>query len=415
MDLAYLLETETPRDIFGDVTRLRQILVNLLSNVVKFTAQGEIVVAVQTRQLDEENIELQFAVRDTGIGIPKDRMNRLFCSFSQVDSSTTRQFGGPGLGLAISKRLSEMMGGDMWVESEAGRGSTFFFTLRGQEAPPQPRRHLHVTPVELQQKRVLIVDDNATNRQILTRQTASWGMRSVAVASGAEALTQLRSREVFDLALLDYHMPEMDGVMLAHAIRQLDNTLPLVMLSSGILTNQRVTELQGDLFAKFLAKPIKPSQLFDRLLEMFSENLIAQKVAVPASIAKLGERLPLRLLLAEDNLVNQKVALRLLEKIGYRADVVANGLEAIAALERQPYDIVLMDVHMPELDGLETTRQICQRWPAHPIIAAMTANAMQGDREECLAAGMDDYVSKPVKLEELEAVLARWGRASVLI
>ncbi len=415
VDLAYLVDAETPRDLFGDVTRLRQILVNLLSNAVKFTPQGEVVVSVNARQLFNGQVKFQFAVRDTGIGIPKDRMNRLFRSFSQVDSSTTRHYGGTGLGLAISKRLSEMMGGAMWVESEAGQGSTFFFTIVAPAAPAQPRRHWNVTPAELRQKHVLIVDDNATNRQILTLQTASWGMRVVAVASGAEALEQLRGGAVFDLALLDYHMPEMDGVMLAREIRKVTKTLPLVMLSSGILTNRHITELHGDLFAKFLAKPIKPSQLFDRLLELFSEQPIKPKVTVSPSTAKLAERLPLRLLLAEDNLVNQKVALRILEKLGYRADVAANGLETIAALERQRYDIVLMDVHMPELDGLEATRQICQRWSQRPFIIAMTANAMQGDREECLAAGMDDYVSKPVKIEELEAVIARWGQAPAAV
>jgi PAS domain S-box-containing protein len=415
VDLAYLVTAETPRDLFGDVTRLRQILVNLLSNAVKFTPQGEVVVNVTARQLFNGQFEFQFAVLDTGIGIPKDRVNRLFRSFSQVDSSTTRQFGGTGLGLAISKRLSEMMGGTMWVESEAGRGSTFFFTIIAQAAPTQARRHWNVTPAELSQKQVLIVDDNATNRQILTLQTASWGMRVVAVASGTEALEILRGGAVFDLALLDYHMPDMDGVMLAREIRNVTKALPLVMLSSGVLTNRRITELHGDLFAKFLAKPIKPSQLFDRLLELFSEQPMTQKVIVSPSTAKLAERLPLRLLLAEDNLVNQKVALRILEKLGYRADVAANGLETIAALERQRYDIILMDVHMPELDGLEATRQICGRWSQRPFIIAMTANAMQGDREECLAAGMDDYISKPVKIEELEAVIARWGKSPAAV
>jgi PAS domain S-box-containing protein len=415
VDLAYLIDADTPRDLFGDVTRLRQILVNLLSNAVKFTPQGEVVVSITAHRLFNGQVEFQFAVRDTGVGIPKDRMNRLFRSFSQVDSSTTRHYGGTGLGLAISKRLSEMMGGTMWVESEVGQGSTFFFTIIAPAAPTQPRRHWNVTPAELSQKHVLIVDDNATNRQILTLQTANWGMRSVAVASGAEALAQLRSGAVFDLALLDYHMPEMDGVMLAREIRQMTKALPLVMLSSGILTNQRITESHGNLFAKFLAKPIKPSQLFDRLLELFSEQPVAPKAIVSSSTTKLAERLPLRLLLAEDNLVNQKVALRILEKLGYRADVAANGLETIAALERQWYDIIFMDVHMPEMDGLEATRQICQRWSQRPFIIAMTANAMQGDREECLAAGMDDYISKPVKIEELQTVIARWGKAPVAV
>jgi signal transduction histidine kinase/DNA-binding response OmpR family regulator len=413
LDVAYWMEADVPRDIVGDVTRVRQILVNLLSNAVKFTPQGEVVIEVRVQQKVDEECVLQFGVRDTGIGIPRDRLARLFRSFSQVDASTTRQYGGTGLGLAISKRLSELMGGTMWVESEVGQGSVFSFTLRTQSAPPAPRRHWHLTPAQLQARRVLIVDDNATNRQILTLQTASWGMSSVAVASGAEALQLLQHGETFDLALLDYHMPEMDGVELAQEIRKQAAKLPLVMLSSGLLMNKPVSETHGVLFAKFLAKPIKPSQLFDRLLEVFDEGYSAQQRAEKVSLAtiRLGERVPLRLLLAEDNLVNQKVALRLLEKLGYRADVAANGLEAVAAVKRQRYDIVLMDVHMPELDGLAATQQICQTWSRaeRPVIIAMTANAMQGDREECLAAGMDDYISKPVKIEELEAALERWG------
>jgi signal transduction histidine kinase/DNA-binding response OmpR family regulator len=413
LDVAYWMEADVPRDIVGDVTRVRQILVNLLSNAVKFTPQGEVVIEVRVQQKVDEDYVLQFGVRDTGIGIPRDRLARLFRSFSQVDASTTRQYGGTGLGLAISKRLSEWMGGTMWVESEVGQGSVFSFTIRTQSAPPAPRRHWNLTPAQLQAKRVLIVEDNATNRQILTLQTASWGMSSVAVASGAEALQLLQHGETFDLALLDYHLPEMDGVELAQEIRQQAAKLPLVMLSSGLLTNKPVSETHGALFAKFLAKPIKPSQLFDRLLEVFDEGYSAQQRAEKVSLAtiRLGERVPLRLLLAEDNLVNQKVALRLLEKLGYRADVAANGLEVVAAVKRQRYDIVLMDVHMPELDGLAATQQICQTWSRaeRPVIIAMTANAMQGDREECLAAGMDDYISKPVKIEELEAALERWG------
>ncbi|MBL8208534.1 MAG: response regulator, partial [Blastocatellia bacterium] len=413
VELAYLLEDETPRDLIGDVTRVRQILVNLLSNAVKFTPRGEVVVSVRSQVEPNGQSAFQFAVRDTGIGIPQDRMDRLFHSFSQVDSSTTRQYGGTGLGLAISKRLCEMMSGTMWVESVVGQGSTFYFKILAEAASTPPRRYLNVTPAELSQKRVLIVDDNATNRQILTLQTRGWGMSSIAVPSGEEALAQLRQGEIFDLALLDYHMAEMDGITLAKEIRKMNAELPLMMLSSGFLTNRRVTELHGELFAKFLPKPIKPSLLFDRLLEIFSENQVPPTAPLPVRRPEdqMGENLSLRLLVAEDNLVNQKVALRMLQKLGYRADVAANGYEAIAAIRRQSYDIVLMDVHMPEMDGLEATRKICQRWNEHdrPYIIAMTANAMQGDREACLAAGMNDYISKPIKIEDLSRVLEKWG------
>ncbi len=413
LELAYLIRDDTPRDLLGDVTRLRQILVNLLSNAVKFTPQGEIVVELDAKFLPSGQLELQFAVRDTGIGIPADRMDRLFRSFSQVDSSTTRQYGGTGLGLAISKRLSELMGGAMWVESKVGQGSTFFFTILADVGVAQPCHHFQVTPAELSKKQVLIVSANATTRQILTQQVTSWGMRCVAVAAGAEALEKLTQKEVFDLALLDHQPPNMNGVALAQQIKKLLPSLPLIRLSAGLSTHRHSAELSGDLFAKFLAKPVKPSQLFDRLLELFSKNPSTPQANYPAADeqATLGARLPLRLLLAEDNLVNQKVALRILNKLGYRADVAANGLETIAALERQRYDIVLMDIQMPEMDGLEATRQICQRWPARPAIIAMTANAMQGDREMCLAAGMDDYVSKPIKVEELATALARWGQS----
>ncbi|RMG45226.1 MAG: PAS domain S-box protein [Acidobacteria bacterium] len=428
LDLAYLIDPSVPGTLIGDVTRLRQILVNLLSNAVKFTHQGEVVVSVTNRGSRSSDgdrpingqdrdrtsphplYEIHFAVKDTGIGIPQDRMDRLFQSFSQVDASTTRRYGGTGLGLAISKRLAEMMGGTMWVESEVGRGSTFHFTILAESAPSQPRRYLHHDQPQLTGKRVLIVDDNATNRRILTLQTQSWGMMPRAAASGAEALEWIRRGDPFDVAILDMHMPEMDGLTLAAEIRNYRDAqkLPLIMLTS---LGPRTADEDSPYFAAFLTKPIKPSQLYNALLTVFD----GQPVAVTPSTHRpridphLAQRRPLRILLAEDNVVNQKVALRILEKMGYRADVAANGLEVLQALERQSYDVVLMDVQMPEMDGLEASRQICQRWPhgERPRIIAMTANAMQGDREECLAAGMDDYISKPVRPEELQAALER--------
>jgi len=442
LDLAYQMAPDVPPAIVGDVTRLRQILVNLLSNAVKFTETGEVVVSVErdTKQesaLSLSPISIHFAVRDTGIGIPADRIDRLFQAFSQVDASTTRKYGGTGLGLAVSRRLAEMMGGTMWVESPAvpgpldgeeakeRPGSIFHFTILAQAALElKVRPHLTDEQPELRGRRLLIVDDNATNRRILTLQTQGWGMLPRATASPKEALDWLRHGDPFDLAIVDLRMPEMTGVELAAAIRAIHQgagdpvpVLPLVLLSS---LGGHESGIEPGLFAASLAKPIRPSALFDVLIGIFARQPGQQPRVVQAAPARptiapgMAARHPLRILLAEDNAVNQKLALRLLSQMGYRADVAGNGLEAIQAVERQPYDVILMDVQMPEMDGLEATRAICARWAAgerqgrpRPRIIAMTANAMQGDREMCLEAGMDDYLSKPIRVEELVAALGQ--------
>ncbi|MCS6791590.1 MAG: PAS domain S-box protein [Oscillatoriaceae bacterium SKYG93] len=419
LELAYLLEAHTPETIIGDVTRLRQILVNLLSNAVKFTAVGEVVVSVTAKKItsnqessneQEASLwEIQFAVKDTGIGIPPEKLDRLFQPFSQVDAYTTRQYGGTGLGLVICKRLSEMMGGRIWVESTPGKGSTFYFTIIARAGESAS---LVESKDALFGKRLLIVDDNATNRQILTLQTQSWGMLPSAASSGAEALQWLQAGTEFDVAILDMQMPEMDGLTLAAEIQKLPKgkNLPLVMFSSI-----GKPEINADLeqsFAAFLNKPIKLSQLYNVLYKILGEKAIAvQTVAqLPAEIdSQMGVKHPLRILLVEDNAINQKVALRILERLGYRADIAGNGIEAIEALRRQPYDIVLMDVQMPEMDGLEATRRICQEWPSEkrPRIVAMTANAMLEARNICLQAGMDDYISKPIRIAELIQTLEK--------
>jgi CheY-like chemotaxis protein len=306
------------------------------------------------------------------------------------------------------------MGGTMWVESEMGVGTTFHFTIRAEAVPDQTYRYLHEVQPQLNDKRVLIVDDNATNRRILTLQAKSWGMVPTATALPIEALDWIRRGDPFDVAILDMQMPEMDGVTLATQIQQERNprTLPLVMLTS---LGRREAEVDSGAveFAAFLTKPIKPSQLFDVLVGIFAgqPTRIRRREPTEESLfdAHMGQRLPLRILLAEDNVTNQKLALRLLERLGYRADVVANGLEVLEALERQSYDLVLMDVQMPEMDGLEATRHIRRQWPGEqgPHIIAMTANAMQGDRELCLEAGMDDYVSKPIRVDELVSALSK--------
>lgn len=415
LELAYIIDEQTPGILLGDVTRLRQILVNLFSNAVKFTETGEVVLSVTSQLLDEKDRrhKLHFAVKDTGIGIPPERANRLFESFSQIDASTTRNYGGTGLGLAISKRLSELMGGTMWIESDGtpGQGSTFHFTIIVKSAPAQGRRISKTLP-QLADKRVLIVDDNETHRHILMRQTQSWSMRPRNVASGSKALELLKQGETFDVAILDMHMAEMDGLTLASEIRKhhTGESLPLVMLSSMGNRGGNGTDVQ---FAAVLLKPVKPSQLYDALIGALTTPVtqtIGQAITIPEPQfdPQMAQRHPLRILVTDDSAINQKVALRILQRLGYRADVASNGLEAIEALERQTYDVVLMDVQMPEMDGLEATRRICKRWPEEkrPRIIAITANALQGDRERCLAAGMDDYISKPLRVEELLKILS---------
>jgi CheY-like chemotaxis protein/HPt (histidine-containing phosphotransfer) domain-containing protein len=409
LDLADMIAQTVPQAILGDVTRVRQVLVNLLSNAVKFTPSGEVVVMIEAKRRPDTQYEVHVAVRDTGIGIPADRMDRLFQAFSQVDASTTRQYGGTGLGLAISQRLCALMGGRMWAESQVSVGTVFHFTIVVPAASMPARLDLRASVPQLAGRRLLVVDDNATNRRILTLQTEAWGMRVRAAESGAEALAWLDQGAIFDVAILDMQMPEMDGSQLSEAIRARANTsaLPLVLLSS---LGRRPEDTAHGRFAASLTKPVKAAQLHDSLLAVLGAT--QARPAAPGHTGfdtSLAERLPLRILLAEDNVVNQKVATKTLEKLGYRADVAANGLEVLDALARQPYDVVLMDVQMPELDGLGASRRIRREVPParQPRIIAMTANAMQSDRELCLAAGMDDYVSKPVRVEELVAALER--------
>jgi signal transduction histidine kinase/DNA-binding response OmpR family regulator/HPt (histidine-containing phosphotransfer) domain-containing protein len=411
VELTYALDESTPGFIAGDVGRLRQILVNLLANAIKFTPAGEVGVTVSARPLEGERHEIHFAVSDTGIGIPKDRFERLFKVFSQVDASTTRRYGGTGLGLAICKRLSELMGGRIWAESHPGEGSTFHFTILA-DAVEAPTRPTSDGQAELAGKRVLIVDDNRSNRLILKLQTERWGMHSRDTDSPAVALGWIAQGDPFDVALLDYQMPQMDGIALAREIRAVRGTKsPVLILLSSTGTPLTDEHAQAG-FAAALSKPLRLSHLRDRLLETVG-NLGDTSAGVPVEASREGPpaRAPasLRILLAEDNPINQNVAVRLLERLGYRADIAGDGREALARLEAGPYDVVLMDVQMPEMDGLEASRAICGRWAAgaRPRIIAMTAEAMQGDREKCLAAGMDDYIVKPVTLAQLAEALAK--------
>ncbi|MGK2860153.1 MAG: GAF domain-containing protein [Thermoanaerobaculia bacterium] len=413
ISLGYLIEPTVPELVTGDVTRLRQILVNLVGNAMKFTPRGEIFVKVSSSTLEGGAHELLFAVRDTGIGIPSDRTDSLFQSFSQVDTSTTRRFGGTGLGLAISSRLAEMMHGRMWVESELGRGSTFWFTIRVERADGTRKLFLQESQPIIGGKSLLIVDDNDTNRRILLAWADTWGMKPAETSSPAQALEWLRAGREFDLAVFDGQMPGMSGIELARAARETaaGDKLPILLLTSVGRRDEESAEVS---LSGILTKPIKPSQLYNALVSILS----GQPVRVVGRRSRqvfdhtLGERSPLRILVAEDNTVNQRLAMLSLEHMGYRADMVANGLEALQAVRRQRYDVILMDVQMPELDGLEATRRIRAEFDdlTRPWILAMTANAMREDRRVCAEAGMDDYLAKPLRIEELQTALERAAR-----
>ncbi|AFZ43253.1 multi-sensor hybrid histidine kinase [Halothece sp. PCC 7418] len=435
LELAYFVDPNLPSEILADEARLRQILVNLLSNAVKFTEEGEVLVQVSSLSLFSGKIQLLFAVHDTGVGIPPDKMNRLFRPFSQVDSSYTRRMMGSGLGLVISRRLSELMGGQMWVTShgaiagsnpndwqpeenclplspsfDVNKGSTFYFTMTSDVATA--RRNFD-TLQPLTGKQVLVVDDSATHRQVLQLQLQNWEMNVQTAASGKSALTLLSQNDSFDLAILDTQIPEMDGLTLAQKIRQSPQGKQLPLLCLTALGNARSTlreNMSGNCIA-WLNKPIKQSQLYNILVDHFvphpEQTLTSSNLSDTNMSPQLADQYPFKILLAEDNVVNQKVALRMLERLGYRADVVANGLEVLEALRRQSYDVILMDVQMPELDGISTTRLIREHNDNsdYPWIIAMTANAVGEAKQAGLEAGMNEYLTKPVKLDQLSRVL----------
>ncbi len=412
VNLAYLVEDSVPQSLIGDVTRVRQVLVNFLSNAVKFTARGDVYVHVTSHVLPNGRIEVAMSVRDTGIGIPADRIDRLFRSFSQVDASTTRQFGGTGLGLAISKRLVELMGGEVSVESKIGEGSKFRFTINVAPGEATRRTFLSGIAPELSNRRVLLVDDNATNRRILEQHLRGWGMNVVVTASGAEALDMIAREAAFDCGVFDMQMPGMDGESLASTWRARPGAVvPPLILVTSMGRRGSIGEKQ---FVAVLSKPVKPSLLYDTLLSTFTGTSHRRTRAASRSIDhETATRHPMRILLVEDNPVNQMVATRMCEKLGYRIDVAGNGLEALAAVNQIPYDTILMDVHMPEMDGLEATRRIREltELDRRPWIVAMTASAMETDRQACVAAGMDSYTPKPVTMDSLEAALSRAWQA----
>ncbi|MBD2435706.1 PAS domain S-box protein [Nostoc sp. FACHB-110] len=438
IELIYLIHPQVPTQIIGDLTRLRQVLMNLLNNAIKFTSEGEVVLSVYANQLESQNgtsnCTILFSIQDTGIGIAPEKMTRLFQPFSQADASMTRLYGGTGLGLVISKRLSEMMNGTLWVESRgcigghpaqewqnsqqvtsigSDLGSTFYFTIQAEVVANAMMRETSPLLAKLAGKRMLIVDDNPTNSKILSLQVQPWQMQTYIAHSGATALAMIEQGMEFDVAILDMQMPYMDGLTLAREIRQQPHcqNLPLVLLTS--VNQPEISKDFGNVeITACLTKPIKQSQLHYVLTHTWLEQQNPTQISRSDTgevAAKLAKKMPLRILLAEDTIVNQKVALLMLQKIGYKADVVVDGREVLQALQHQPYDVVLMDIHMPELDGLETSRIIRQQWSvdSRPYIIAITANAMRGDREACLAAGMNDYISKPVQMAELAQALSK--------
>ena len=370
-----------------------------MSNAVKFTDCGEVKLFVSAQKLNG-NHEIRFEVQDTGIGISRDQMDKLFQPFSQTDATVAANYGGTGLGLVISKRLVELMDGKIWAESEPGKGSTFYFTIKAETTPRDSGEHLIIDQPKLVGKHVLIVSDNKTNRRILGAYVHSWGMVPLIASTSQEAMDWIQRGDAFDAAILDMDMRDEDGITLAEEISRYNKTLPQVILTS-IGPHPPSDHAH-------LTKPIKPLQLHSILTNIISTQ-IAQKSDWSKAIDKEIQMSSLQILLAEDNASSQKVAKQMLKRLGYRVDIVANGIEALQALGRQHYDLVLMDIRMPEMDGLQATRIIRQRWPDKgPKIIAITAYALQGDKEKCIEAGMDDYISKPIKVNELAKVLKKY-------
>ncbi len=436
LELLGFVEPGTPTALRGDPYRLRQLLTNLIGNAIKFTDEGEVSVRASLESEEDEAV-IRFEVRDTGIGLSEEQRDHLFQSFSQADSSTTRKYGGTGLGLAISRQLAELMGGEIGVESVPGEGSTFYFTARMEKQPADAQ--VVMSPrSDLKDLRVLIVDDNRTNRVILHRQVNSWGMRDSVAESGLHALGLLCDAAIFgdpyDVAILDMQMPQMDGLELARRIKddpKLFSTRLVMLTSMGQRGDDLLAKEAG--ISAYLTKPVRQSELYNCLVTVMGSQTRTDGTSEAADQAEMSfltrhnlrevaPRAHTRLLVAEDNPINQKVAVRMLEKLGYRVDVASNGREALDALDRTSYAAVLMDVQMPEMDGYSATREIRRREseaggehdasPRHLPVIAMTANALEGDREKALAVGMDDYVAKPVKPTQLSEVLERWTAAA---
>jgi len=416
LELTWEMDEDVPQSLSGDVGRLRQVLMNLVGNAIKFTDHGEVVVHISLIAIDAGSVDLRFEIRDTGPGIPPEIQNRLFNVFTQADASTSRKFGGTGLGLAISRQLIELMGGEIGVNSEPGAGSTFWFKVRLKQAEIPDDL---VCDLSLQGRRVLIVDDNETNRKLLRYLTHCWGMASVEAASGSSALDLLAANQApFDVALIDFQMPGINGLELAQELHARSANLPLILLTS---VGWSLDSSDQTVLAACMTKPVRRARL-QRVLQTLigrvkeAENQIESNDSVqkpgddPLALAQGA-----RVLVVDDNIVNLRLARRLIEKLGCQVDVASNGAEAVAALKLRSYQIVFMDCQMPVMDGFEATRQVRRLGTERrstPVIA-MTASAMSGDRQLCLEAGMNDYITKPIKFDELKAMVHHWSGSEV--
>jgi two-component system, sensor histidine kinase and response regulator len=410
LDLIYHIEENVPLQIVGDSLRLRQVLINLIGNAMKFTEKGEVCLFVTTKQkTGEDDLELNFAVRDTGIGIPGYKLEKLFKAFSQVDSTTTRKYGGTGLGLAISSRLVGLMGGEISVVSEPDFGSTFSFTLKTSRGEKVLAPYIHYSMEGHEGKQILVVDDNATNLTIIKRQFETWKLRPILAKTGKQALDLLESNSSIDLVITDMQMPEMDGVMLAEAIKTRRPELPVILLSS---IGQELQQSHRKLFVSALTKPTRQHELSKQIINALQVHAtIVAQPAIPNKLtSEFATKFPFALLVAEDNPINQLVIKTMLAKLGYRPDLAADGQEVVDAVNETQYDLILMDMQMPVLDGLEATKIIRQNNQDQPVIIALTANAMDGTEQECLDAGMNDYIAKPIRIEELTGKLEKWWR-----
>ena len=413
IDLLYMLQPEAPPFLIGDMKRIRQILGNLINNAIKFTDEGEIFISVEKKSQTNDYCELLFSVKDSGIGIQKEKLSLIFEAFTQGETFVSRRYGGTGLGLAIARHLVGLMGGQIWAESSPGKGATFFFTVKLRIADtPTTKLYIRGQIPELKGSKVLIVDSDPTSRQIFTVQFEAWGMKAYTASTAKEAMRIIESEDsYFDLGILDMQPSGLNGIELAETIREIPfkGDMPFILVSSV----GKVNDLPKGLFDAQLSKPVKLTDLFELVLSVMSENRNRKKNIADHNVdKKLSDKLPLRILLAEDNFTNQELVVTLMRKMGYTIDAVENGRKALEIMEQKPYDIILMDVQMPVMNGLEATQAIIEKYPEpeRPFIIAITANAMPGDRERFLEAGMVDYLSKPIRFKDVQDVLVRWGR-----